>query len=64
VRASRSSPFILTVGLLQTYKKSAGIGTLVSFTLPAALAMFVAWTALFALWYALGIPLGPGAPVR
>lgn len=44
--------------------KSAGIGTLVSFTLPAALAMFVAWTALFALWYALGIPLGPGAPVR
>lgn len=59
-----SSTFILTVGFLQTYKKSAGIGTLVSFTLPAALAMFVAWTALFALWYALGIPLGPGAPVR
>jgi len=59
-----SSTFILTVGYLQTYKKSAGIGTLVSFTLPAALAMFAAWTILFALWYALGIPLGPGAPVR
>lgn len=59
-----SSTFILTVGYLQTYRKSAGIGTLVSYTLPAALAMLVAWTALFALWYALGLPLGPGAPVR
>jgi aminobenzoyl-glutamate transport protein len=59
-----SSTFILTVGYLQTYKKSAGIGTLVSFTLPAAMAMLVAWTALFSFWYALGIPLGPGSPVR
>ncbi|SED26095.1 aminobenzoyl-glutamate transport protein [Nocardioides exalbidus] len=59
-----SSTFILTVGYLQTYRKSAGIGTLVSYTLPAALAMLVAWTALFALWYAVGLPLGPGAPVR
>ncbi|MFC9430896.1 AbgT family transporter [Streptomyces sp. NPDC056987] len=59
-----SATFVLTVGYLQTYRKKAGIGTLVSFTLPAALAMMVAWTALFALWYALGLPLGPGAPVH
>lgn len=59
-----SSTFILTVGFLQTYRKKAGIGTLLSFTLPAALAMLVAWTVLFAVWYAIGLPLGPGAPVR
>ena len=59
-----SSTFILTVGFLQMYRKKAGIGTLLSFTLPAALAMLVAWTLLFAVWYALGLPLGPGVPVR
>ncbi|GAA3774223.1 AbgT family transporter [Streptomyces phyllanthi] len=58
-----SATFVLTIGYLQTYKKKAGIGTLVSFTLPAAMAMMVVWTALFALWYALGLPLGPGAPI-
>ncbi|MEV8392310.1 MULTISPECIES: AbgT family transporter [unclassified Streptomyces] len=56
--------FMLTVGFLQTRKKSTGIGTLVSCTLPVAMAMLVAWTALFFLWWLLGIPLGPGAPVR
>ncbi|MDF2822715.1 MAG: p-aminobenzoyl-glutamate transporter [Mycobacterium sp.] len=59
-----SSTFVLTVGFLQMYRKKAGIGTLLSFTLPAALAMLVAWTLLFAVWYGLGLPLGPGAPVR
>ncbi|HEX2288722.1 MAG TPA: AbgT family transporter [Pseudonocardiaceae bacterium] len=49
-----SSTFILTVGYLQTMRKSAGIGTLVSFTLPAAMAMLLTWTALFGVWYALG----------
>ncbi|MFD5337541.1 AbgT family transporter [Streptomyces hawaiiensis] len=43
-----SATFVLTVGYLQTYQKKAGIGTLVSFTLPAAMAMMAAWTALFA----------------
>lgn len=59
-----SSTFVLTVGFLQMYRKKAGIGTLLSFTLPAALAMLVAWTLLFAAWYAIGLPLGPGVPVR
>ncbi|MFD5321287.1 AbgT family transporter [Streptomyces sp. NPDC127098] len=59
-----SATFVLTVGYLQTYQKRAGIGTLVSFTLPAALAMMAAWTALFGIWYALGLPLGPGSPIH
>ncbi|MEJ3651828.1 AbgT family transporter [Actinomycetes bacterium KLBMP 9759] len=56
--------FIMALGFLQRYRKSAGIGTLASYTLPLAVAMTVVWTALFLLWWALGIPLGPGAPVR
>jgi aminobenzoyl-glutamate transport protein len=56
--------FVMALGFLQRYRKSAGIGTLASYTLPLAVAMTVAWTALFFLWWGLGIPLGPGAPVR
>ncbi|MFD7115787.1 AbgT family transporter [Streptomyces sp. NPDC056730] len=56
--------FVMALGFLQRYRKSAGIGTLASYTLPLALAMTVAWTALFLVWWAVGIPLGPGAPVR
>ncbi|MGW9478235.1 AbgT family transporter [Saccharomonospora azurea] len=56
--------FIMALGFLQRYRKNAGIGTLVSYTLPLALAMTTAWTLLFLAWWVLGIPLGPGAPVR
>ncbi|MGW0683798.1 AbgT family transporter [Streptomyces sp. NPDC002754] len=56
--------FALAVGYLQTLRRKAGIGTLVSFTLPVAMAMLVVWVVLFFAWYLLGIPLGPGAAVR
>ncbi|MGW5188378.1 AbgT family transporter [Kribbella sp. NPDC004138] len=35
-----------------------------SYTVPLAVAMTIAWTLLFLAWWALDIPLGPGAPVR
>jgi len=56
--------FVMALGFLQRYRKSAGIGTLAAYTLPLAIAMTVAWTALFFAWWALGIPLGPGVGVR
>lgn len=56
--------FLMALGFLQRYRKSAGIGTLASYTLPLAVTMTLAWTLLFLAWWALGIPLGPGAPVR
>jgi aminobenzoyl-glutamate transport protein len=56
--------FLMALGFLQRYRKDAGIGTLASYTLPLAVAMTVVWTLLFLAWWALGIPLGPGAPVR
>jgi aminobenzoyl-glutamate transport protein len=56
--------FLMALGFLQRYRKNAGIGTLASYTLPLAVAMTVVWTLLFLAWWAIGIPLGPGAPVR
>ncbi|HEY9336126.1 MAG TPA: AbgT family transporter, partial [Kribbella sp.] len=49
---------------VQRYRKNAGVATLASYTVPLAVAMTIAWTLLFLAWWALGIPLGPGAPVR
>lgn len=56
--------FILALGFVQQFRKGAGIGTLLSFTLPIAVVVLVVWTAFFVLWYGLGIPLGPGVAVR
>lgn len=55
-------PFIVTVA--QRYRKDAGVGTIISLMLPYALLMLVAWIVLFVVWFAVGIPLGPGYAVR
>lgn len=52
--------FAVALGFLQRYRKDAGIGTLMSMTLPIALSMLVVWTVLFMVWVMLGIPLGVG----
>lgn len=54
-------PFIVTVA--QRYDRKAGIGTIVALMLPYVLFIAVAWILLFALWWVLGLPLGPGSPV-
>ncbi|MGW0710895.1 AbgT family transporter [Streptomyces sp. NPDC002643] len=59
-----SAYFVMTLGVIQRYRRSAGIGTLLSLTMPLCLTLLVAWTVLFYVWWALGIPLGPGVPVR
>lgn len=56
--------FALVLGYLQRYYPKAGVGTLISMTLPISLALLVGWFLFFILWYAIGIPLGPGVPVR
>ncbi|GAA4933230.1 aminobenzoyl-glutamate transport protein [Actinomycetospora succinea] len=50
--------FAVTLGFLQQYRRSAGIGTLVSMTLPIAMTMFVVWVVLFVVWIVLRLPLG------
>lgn len=56
--------FVLALGFVQQFRKGAGIGTLLSFTLPISIVVLVVWTAFFCLWYVLGLPLGPGVPIR
>lgn len=55
--------FVLALGFVQQFRKGAGVGTLLSFTVPVAVVVLVVWTAFFAIWYQAGIPLGPGVSV-
>jgi aminobenzoyl-glutamate transport protein len=55
-------PFVVLV--TQRYMKSAGLGTIIALMIPYTIAVLVAWLILFAIWYFLGIPLGPGYPVQ
>lgn len=52
-------PIILSFAL--RYDRRMGIGSLISATVPYALAFAAGWTALLIIWYMLGLPLGPGA---
>ncbi|TXL85297.1 AbgT family transporter [Streptomyces sp. IB2014 016-6] len=56
--------FVLCLGFVRKYRPKAGIGTLMSLTLPVAVSMLVVWTLLFLAWYAVGLPFGPGAPTH
>jgi aminobenzoyl-glutamate transport protein len=53
-------PFIVIVA--QRYRRSAGLGTIISLMIPFALIVLVAWVVFFAAWFLLGIPMGPGYP--
>jgi aminobenzoyl-glutamate transport protein len=56
--------FVMALGFIRRYRPSAGIGTLMSLVLPLAVVNLCVWVLMFLAWYALGIPLGPGVPVR
>ena len=56
--------FPVIVTFAQRYQKKAGVGTLVALMLPYAIIMLIAWLILLLLWFVLGIPVGPGYPVR
>jgi aminobenzoyl-glutamate transport protein len=55
--------FPLMVVFTARYQKGAGIGTVIALMVPYALIVLVAWVVLLVVWYAIGIPLGPGWPV-
>jgi aminobenzoyl-glutamate transport protein len=55
--------FPLIVVFTKRYDRTSGIGTVVSMMLPYVIALSILWTLFFVVWYLLGIPLGPGAPV-
>jgi aminobenzoyl-glutamate transport protein len=57
------SYFALIIAFVGKYDKEAGIGTLIATMLPYTFTFFIVWTILFVIWFALGIPVGPGAPM-
>ncbi len=57
------SYFALVIAFLQRYEPKAGIGTVVATMIPYSIVFLLGWSALFAAWIWLGLPLGPGAPL-
>lgn len=55
------------IGLLEQYRRrddqEVGIGTVVALQLPFSVALMVSLGLLLAIWYLLGLPLGPGVSV-
>jgi aminobenzoyl-glutamate transport protein len=55
-------PFIVLV--CQRYRRKAGMGTVVSMMIPYTGIVLVTWLIFYVVWYVLGIPWGPDAPVH
>lgn len=51
---------VIVLAMLQKYQRNAGIGTLISLTLPYSIGFLIAWLILLLLWIGLGLSLGPG----
>ncbi|BAQ09973.1 p-aminobenzoyl-glutamate transporter [Bacillus sp. OxB-1] len=56
--------FAILLMLAQKYDKNIKIGTLISTLLPYTIFFGIVWSAFFAVWYLLGLPLGPGYGVH
>lgn len=52
--------FVLILAWAQKYKKDVGMGTMISNLLPYSVWYLVTYVVLLAIWYYLGLPLGPG----
>ncbi len=57
------SYFAMILVFMKRYDRNSGIGTLISMMIVYSGIFLVAWVALFAVWYILGLPLGPGAQI-
>lgn len=55
--------FPLVIVFAQKYVRNMGIGTLIATMMPYAIGFGLFSTLLLVLWIALGLPLGPGAPM-
>ncbi len=58
------SYFALIVAFVEKYDRKAGIGSVISLMLPYTFVFFIIWSILLVIWMALGIPVGPGAPIH
>lgn len=55
-------PFLLTIA--QRYDKNIKLGTLIAHLLPYSIIIGVVWTVIMLIWFLLGLPVGPGGPVK
>lgn len=55
--------FVILLAFVKKYDKDIGMGTLMANMLPYTLVFFVVWTIQLLIWFALKLPLGPGAPI-
>lgn len=53
----------MIIGMAAKYDKKAGMGTVISMTIPYSIAFMVSWVILAIAWMTLNLPLGPGAGV-
>ncbi len=53
----------MIIGMASKYDKKAGMGTIISMTLPYAIAFLLSWAIMLIVWMLFNIPLGPGASV-
>ncbi len=54
----------ISITAAQRFIPRAGMGTIISATLPYSVAFGLAWIAMLVVWLLLGLPIGPGAPIR
>lgn len=52
--------FAILLTFAKRYDKNIGIGTLISALFPYTIFFAIGWFILFAIWFLLGLPLGPG----
>ncbi len=57
------SYFAFIVAYMQKFDKESGMGTLISTMLPYSMFFLVGWTTLLMIFYFIGLPIGPGAPL-
>lgn len=57
------SYFAFIVTFCQKYDKNSGMGTLISTMMPYSIVFLISWSIVFIIWYTLGLPIGPGAPL-
>lgn len=56
-----NSYMLIILAVLQRYRAEAGVGTLLALMVPYSVVLGICWTLLLLAFYALGLPLGPGA---
>ncbi len=59
-----NSYLLIILVVLQKYKASAGLGTLISLMLPYSVLLFLSWTGFLLAWYFTGMDLGTQAPLH